>query len=182
MSDRLLEMLREHSYVEGEVRLSSGKVSDFFIDCKQTVLLADGHVAVGERMLEAIGELSATPRAVAGVELGGCSLASAVALISAQRGQGLDAIYVRKTVKEHGSKRALEGDSHLDKGTSVVVLEDVVTTGGSTLRAVASLREAGYDVSSVIAIVDRCEGGAETLRGAGLEFVALYTRHDFVAS
>ncbi len=182
MSDRLLELLKEHSFRTGDVRLSSGQISDFFIDCKQTVLLSEGHLAVAERMLEAIDSLGTPLRAVAGVELGGCPLASAVSLVSGQRGRGLDAVYVRKSAKEHGSRRDLEGDSGLSKGDMLVVLEDVVTTGGSTIRAVQSLREAGYQVAGVIAIVDRCEGGAENIRAAELEFVSLYTRHDFVPS
>lgn len=160
--------------------LASGRESDFFIDCKQTVLLAEGHALVAEKMLEAIDRLPRSPLAAAGVELGGCPLASAVALVSFQRGRALDAIYVRKAAKEHGSKRPMEGDSHLPAGAPVVVLEDVVTTGGSTLQAVEKLRERGFDVVGVVAIVDRLEGGAEAIRGAGLHLEALYTRDDFM--
>jgi orotate phosphoribosyltransferase len=119
---------------------------------------------------------------VAGVELGGCPLASAVALTSHQRGAPLDAIYVRKAAKEHGSRRMLEGDTHLPAGAKVAVLEDAVTTGGSTLRAVEVLRERGYEVVGVIALVDRREGGAEAIEAAGLPFVALYGREDFLGA
>lgn len=177
--DRLLALLREHSFARRKVVLASGRESDWFIDCKQTVLLAEGHALVGARMLEALARLPRRPQAVAGVELGGCPLASAVALTSWQMGQPLNAIYVRKAAKEHGSRRPMEGDSAIAAGAPVAVLEDVVTTGGSTLAAVARLRDAGFEVVGVIAIVDRGEGGAEALRQADLPLVSLYGRSDF---
>lgn len=178
--DRLLELLKERSFARKKVVLASGKESDFFVDCKQTVLLAEGHALVGEAMLAELGALPTAPDAVAGVELGGCPLASAVALTSFGRGTPLDAVYVRKGAKGHGSRRQLEGDTHLPAGAKVAVLEDVVTTGGSTLRAVEVLREHGYEVVGVVALVDRREGGAEAIEGAGLPFVALYGREDFL--
>jgi orotate phosphoribosyltransferase len=179
MTEALLRLLHQHSYQEGEVLLSSGKVSDFFIDCKQTVLLAEGHQLVAEAMHDVLVKRDKPLAAVAGVELGGCSLASAVAMLSHQRGAAWDAVYVRKEPKGHGSSRRLEGDSHLASGAEIAVLEDVVTTGGSTLRAVAQLREAGYQVGAVVAIVDREEGGAGAIRAEGLEFHALFRRADF---
>lgn len=179
--DRLLELLTAHSFARKRVVLASGKESDFFIDVKQTALLAEGHALVADAMLAAIAELPERPRAVAGVELGGCSLASAVALRSFDRapGEALDAIYVRKDVKDHGSRRALEGSSHLAEGATVAVLEDVVTTGGSTLRAVERLRQHGLTVVGVVVLVDRCEGGADAIAAAGLPLIAIYDRRDF---
>jgi orotate phosphoribosyltransferase len=177
--DRLRELLRDRSFAKKRVVLASGKESDFFIDCKQTVLTAEGHALVGELMLDALAELPASD-AVAGVELGGCPLASAVALTSHLRGAPKDAVYVRKDAKDHGSKRVLEGDTRLAPGASLAILEDVTTTGGSTLKAVEKLRAAGYRVSGVIALVDRLEGGREAIEAAGLPFVALYTRRDFL--
>ena len=183
---RLLELLRARSFTRKKIVLTSGKESDFFVDCKQTVLLAEGHALVGALMLDAVLAMPSHPVAVAGVELGGCSLASAVALVSYQRGvktargTGLDAIYVRKQAKEHGSQRELEGDIGLQPNDPVVVLEDAVTTGGSTLRAVERLRGRGLTVAGVVAIVDRLEGGAENLRAAGVHFTSIYTRRDFI--
>ncbi len=179
-SDRLCELLRVHSFARRRVTLASGRESDFFIDCKQTALLAEGHVLVGRVMLEAVRALAQAPDAVAGVELGGCPLASAVAIASFERGRALDAVYVRKDVKDHGSKRSLEGNSHLAAGARIVVLEDVVTTGGSTLKAVEKIRAAGYVVGDVIALVDRLEGGREAITAAGLSLTAIYTRRDFM--
>ncbi|MCL2724563.1 MAG: orotate phosphoribosyltransferase [Polyangiaceae bacterium] len=175
---RLLEMLRERSFARRRVVLASGKESDFFIDCKQTVLTAEGHALAGELMLDALAALPACD-AVAGVELGGCPLASAVALTSHLRGTPKDAVYVRKEAKDHGSKRFLEGNTTLPPGAALVILEDVTTTGGSTLKAVEKLRAADYVVSGVVTLVDRLEGGREAIEAAGLPFVAVYTRNDF---
>jgi orotate phosphoribosyltransferase len=177
--ERLVALLRERSFERKRVVLASGRESDFFIDCKQAVLTAEGHALVGSLMFQA---LDALPRceAVAGVELGGCPLASAVSLTSYLRGRPLPALYVRKEVKDHGSRRTVEGDSGLAPGTAVVILEDVITTGGSTLKAVEKLRAIGAAVVGVIALVDRLEGGADAIRAAGLPLVAICTRRDFI--
>ncbi len=177
--ERLRELLCERAFERKRVVLASGRESDFFIDCKQAVLTAEGHALVGEVMLDA---LSAFPdcHAVAGVELGGCPLASAVALTSFQRGKPLDAIYVRKDAKDHGSRRLLEGNTRIAPGSQIVLLEDVVTTGGSTLKAAAKLRDAGYAVGGVVALVDRLEGGREGIEGGGLSLRTIFTRDDFI--
>lgn len=177
--ERLVELLRQRSFEKKRVILASGRESDFFIDCKQTVLTAEGHALVGELMFDALDGL---PRceAVAGVELGGCPLASAVSLVSFVRGRPLDALYVRKEVKDHGSRRLVEGDRALRKGAPVVILEDVITTGGSTLKAVEKLRSAGAEVVGVVALVDRLEGGAEAIRAAGLPLLSICSRRDFL--
>ena len=180
---RLLTLLTDRSFEKRRVVLASGKESDFFIDCKQTVLTAEGHALAGELMFDALALLTVPhrPVAVAGVELGGCPLASAVAVVSFQRGAPLDAVYVRKEAKDHGSKRLLEGNTRLARGASVAILEDVVTTGGSTLKAASKLQDAGYIVAGVIALVDRLEGGREAIEGAGLKLVALFSRADFMS-
>lgn len=175
----LLELLRERSFRRGTFTLASGRQSDFFIDCKQTVLTARGHLLVGEVMFDALASLPGC-EAVAGVALGGCPLASAVSLISEQRGQPLPALYVRKQTKDHGTKRLVEGDRALRAGLPVVLLEDVITTGGSTLKAVDSLRNAGANVAGVVVLVDRREGGAEALDGAGLAWTSIFRRQDFI--
>jgi orotate phosphoribosyltransferase len=181
MSDRvrLLDLLRERSFARKKVVLASGRESDFFIDCKQTVLSSEGHVLVGRLMLEALADLGGCD-AVAGVELGGCPLASAVALTSHLRGTPKDAVYVRKEVKDHGSRRQLEGNALLPEGARIVILEDVTTTGGSTLKAAEKVKSAGYVVAGVVTLVDRLEGGREAIEAAGLELAAIYTRTDFI--
>ena len=180
MTDRLLEMLREHSFRRGTFTLSSGKTSDFFIDCKPTVLRAEGHVLVGAALMDAALRLAGSLSAVAGVELGGCSLASAVAFHSFTQGRPLDAVYVRKTQKGHGTQRLLEGAAHLPQGARVVVLEDTVTTGGSTLRAVAQIREAGLTVAGVVSVVAGPLRRAAAMAEAQLPYVSLYSRTDFM--
>ena len=179
MRERLLDLLRERSFARKKVILASGKESDFFIDCKQTVLSAEGHALVGELMLAALDALGSVD-AVAGVELGGCPLASAVALTSHLKKTPKDAVYVRKEAKDHGSKRLLEGDTHLVQNARIAILEDVTTTGGSTLKAAEKIRAAGYTIAGVVTLVDRLEGGREAIEAAGLKLVSVYTRKDFI--
>src|SRR5690606_26654254 len=154
----------------GRVVLASGKESDFFIDCKPTVLSAKGHCLVGELMLDALRHLPKAD-AVAGVALGGCPLASAVSLTSELRGRPMPALYVRKEAKEHGTRKLVEGT--VTPGIRVALLEDVITTGGSTLKAIEALRSVGAEVVGVVVLVDRLEGGVENLHREGIEVVAL---------
>jgi len=175
---RLLELLRDRSFARRRVVLASGKESDFFIDCKQAVLTAEGHALAGALMLDALAAMPCD--AVAGVELGGCPLASAVSLTSHLRGAPKDAVYVRKEAKDHGSRRDLEGNTRLAAGASIAILEDVTTTGGSTLRAIEKIRAAGYRVAGVVTLVDRLEGGGEAIAASGAPFRAIYTRRDFI--
>ena len=176
---RLLELLRTHAFARRRVILASGRESDFFIDCKQVVLTAEGHALVGEVLLAALSSLEPCV-AVAGVELGGCPLASAVALTSFLRQAPLDAIYVRKDAKDHGTARLIEGNSRLPAAAPVALLEDVVTTAGSTLKAASKLRDAGCALIGVVALIDRMEGGRQAIEAAGVPFVAIYTREDFI--
>jgi orotate phosphoribosyltransferase len=175
--------LRTHAFERKRVVLASGKESDFFIDCKRVVLTAEGHALVGEVMLDALQSAlagEAPLSAVAGVALGGCPLASAVSLTSFQRGAPLDAVYVRKEAKDHGSRQLLEGATRLPPGARVALLEDVVTTGGSTLQAAEKLRAAGLNIAGVVAIVDRLEGGRDAIEASGLKLTSLYARSDFM--
>ena len=176
----LLELLRTHSYEKKTVTLASGRTSDFFIDCKRTVLRADGHALTSELMLDALRQWPGI-KAVAGVAIGGCPLASGVSTMSHVRGRPLDALYVRKERKDHGSQRMIEGN--FDHGMGVVLLEDVVTTGGSSLRAIEVLRAHALHVVAVIVLVDRLEGGAEAIRRqAGVDCISLFTRNDFTTA
>ncbi len=179
MLDKLVALLRARSYQKRDVILASGARSDFFIDCKQTILTAEGHRLVGELMYKAVSSLGGCD-AVAGVELGGCPLASAVSLTSALKGAPLDALYVRKEAKDHGTQKLVEGDKSLRQGTRVALLEDVVTTGGSTLRAIAKLEDAGAKVVGVVVLVDREEGGCEALSLRGHRVIAIVRKSDLV--
>jgi len=177
--ERLVELLRERSYEKKHVVLASGRESDFFVDVKQTVLTAEGHALAGELMFELLSELPEPADAVGGVELGGCPLASAVSLVSFQKGHGLPALYVRKAQKDHGSKKLVEGDKSLAPGLRVALLEDVITTGGSSLKAVDILESVGARVVGIIAVVDREEGGAETIQNRGISLKRLCRKSDF---
>ena len=178
--DQLLELIRERGFRRGHFVLSSGKESDFFIDCKPAVLLAQGHTLVGKALLGRIADVFGPVSAVAGVELGGCPLASAVAYASFEAGRPIDAVYVRKSTKDHGTRKLLEGAEHLSPGAKLVLVEDTVTTGGSTLRACRAVQDAGFEVAGIIAVVDRLEGAADAIRDAGYAFSTLYDRSDFM--
>lgn len=174
---RLLNLLRSRSISSGRVELASGRTSDFFVDCKQAVLTAEGHALAGVVLLDEV-KVFGRIDAIAGVELGGCPLASAVATVSFMRGCPIDAIYVRKEAKGHGSKRLLEGNDRIPPG-GIVLLEDVITTGASALRAAKRLQEAGYWVAGIVALVDRLEGGREAIEAARIRFRSVFTRADF---
>lgn len=179
--DQLIRLLRERSLKrapEGQpFTLASGKKSMTYLDVRKTALSPEGHMILGAMLFDAAQKLGDV-EAVAGVVLGGCPLASAVSMFSAFMGgfggpKPLPAIYVRKEPKAHGSKNLVEGDS--DGGLKVVLLEDVVTTGGSSLQALQSLHDAGFTVRGVIAVVDREEGGAEEFAKRGIPFRSLTT-------
>ena len=174
----LVELLLERSVAKGPVTLASGRTSQFFVDCKQTVLTARGHVLAGRLMLHELQSLGTNLRAVAGVELGGCPLASAVSFASCIEPPLLNALYVRKEAKDHGTQRLVEGAGDLRSGDAVAVVEDVVTTGGSTLAAVDKLTSTGLSVVAVVALVDRAEGGADAIAAAGIAFRAILRRRD----
>jgi orotate phosphoribosyltransferase len=182
--ERLLASLRERSFARGTFKLASGKTSDFFIDCKRTVLTAEGHALAGHAVLDALATVAASCdggiEAVAAVPLGGCPLAGAAALLAFQRGDPLELLYVRIDRKDHGTEQRIEGGKTLSPGARVVLVEDVVTSGGSSLRAVAALRDAGFVVPAVVALVDRLEGGRQQLEANGLSLHALFDRRDFI--
>jgi orotate phosphoribosyltransferase len=177
---RLLELLRGLAYEAREVTLSSGRKSTFYIDCKQAVLTAEGHFLVGWLVNRLLLERAPEVQAVGGLTMGADPLASAVATVSYLTGRPLHAFYVRKEAKGHGTGQWLEGAKSLHPGMPVAVLEDVVTTGDSALKAIERARAFGLRVSLVIGLVDREEGGREALeREAPL--VTLFSRRDFDA-
>jgi len=176
--ERLGDLLRRHAVRHGTFKLASGRTSDFFVDCKSVVLSAEGHVCTGVA-LGHLAETFAPLHAFAAVPLGGCPLASAASFASSLGPAPIPAVYVRKEAKDHGTGRLVEGAERLE-GKRVVLLEDVVTTGGSSLRAAETLRGAGLEVVGTACIVDRLEGGEEALRAAGIPLCALFTRRDFL--
>jgi orotate phosphoribosyltransferase len=181
---RLLQLLTDRAFQRRAVTLSSGRTSNFYIDCKEVTLDAEGARWVGLLLLERLRAYEhrsgRSVAAVGGLTLGADPIATAVSLTSFLEGAPKPAFIVRKEAKGHGTGRYLEGTSRLAAGAELAVVEDVVTTGGSSLRAVERLREAGFVVRRVFAIVDRCEGGRQHIEAADLELDALYLKSDFM--
>jgi orotate phosphoribosyltransferase len=178
MKQRLLQLLVKHSYIKGEVILASGKKSNFYIDCRKTALLAEGHHLIGTIFLKLIEKEFPQIEAVGGVVLGACPIASAISHYSFIKGNPIPAFYLRKGSKGHGMGKLLEGP--VEKGAKVVIVEDVVTTGGSTLRALESARNEGLDVIGVVALMDRQENqGAEKIEKE-VPFHAIFTKTDVI--
>lgn len=176
---RLLELLTRLSYEQREVTLRSGLKSNFYIDCKQTVLGAEGHFLVGSLMNRVIQDRAPQVEAVGGLTMGADPLASAVSTLSYLAGRPLPAFYVRKEPKGHGTGQWLEGVKSLRPGMPVAILEDVVTTGGAALQAITRAREFGLQVALIVGLVDREEGGREALEKEA-PLVTLFRRRDFV--
>lgn len=175
---RLLALMARLSYEKREVTLASGLKSNFYIDCKQSVLTAEGHFLVGSLMLGLLREKAPGVEAVGGLTMGADPLASAVSTLSYVAGPPLTAFYVRKEPKGHGTGQWIEGIKSLRPGMPVAILEDVVTTGGSAMKAIGRVREFGLNVKMILGLVDREEGGRETLeREAPL--VTLFRKRDF---
>ncbi len=167
--ERLLAELREHALVIGEVVLTSGSTAQYLIDAKRAILRPRGFRALAELVAEQAGEWGAT--AVGGMTMG----ADPIACAALAGGADVKAFFVRKEVKRHGLSRRIEGPL-LDPGDRCMLVEDVVTTGGSTIRALEAIQEEGHRVCGVLAICDRLAGGAEAIeRAAGAPFVALTT-------
>ncbi len=176
---RLLELLRALSYQRREVILSSGRPSDFYIDCKQAILTAEGHFLCGWLVGHLVDRLAPDAIAVGGLTLGADPIASATATLSFLSGRRpLHAFYLRKEPKAHGTRQWLEGDRAVPPGSPVVIVEDVVTTGASTLLAVSRAQEHGLVVRHVIALCDREEGGREAVE-AVVPMTALTRRTEF---
>ncbi|HZJ65056.1 MAG TPA: orotate phosphoribosyltransferase [Kofleriaceae bacterium] len=176
--DRLLELLRRDAFQEREVVLSSGRTSNFYIDCKQVSLDAEGACLIGELFHQVIEQVAPDAVAVGGLTLGADPLATATSLVSFQRGRPRAAFIVRKEPKGHGTNQWLE-TTKLAPGARVVVLEDVVTTGASTLKAIERVRLAGLEVAHAIGLVDRLEGGREAVT-VETPLTTLFTRRDFL--
>ena len=177
MKEELLELLKKDAYKKGEFTLSSGKSSDHYVNCKPVTLTGRGLTLASMMLLEHVDT-----KVVAGMTLGADPLVSGVAVCSALDMRLVDALIVRKETKGHGTKAWIEG-REFPEGTKVTVLEDVVTTGGSAIKAATRLRDVGYKVERVVTIVDRQEDGeaSEFMESAGLELKSLYTLKELCA-
>ena len=175
---RLLTLLRERAFAEREVTLSSGLKSNFYIDCKQVSLDAEGAALIGELFHEIVNAVAPDAVAVGGLTLGADPLATATSLVSFQQKRPRQAFIVRKEPKGHGTGQWIES-TKLPAGAPLVILEDVVTTGAATLKAIERVRAAGFQVLHAIALVDRLEGGRDAVTQHA-PLTTLFTRRDFM--
>ncbi|MEM9944673.1 MAG: orotate phosphoribosyltransferase [Cyanobacteria bacterium P01_D01_bin.36] len=167
----LLDLICEVAYKEGDFTLSSGKKSDYYINGKQVTLHALGGLVVARILL---GMLPPGTVGVGGLTLGADPMVSAVSIAGAYANTPVTPLIIRKEAKGHGTRAYIEGPT-LPEGSPVVILEDVVTTGASALKAVERLRDAGYVVNDILALVDRQQGGEELYTKEGLNFRAIFT-------
>ena len=177
--DRLLSMLAERSARRGQFTLASGRQSTLYIDARLTTMSPDGLALIGPLALAALHEAEWHVHAIGGLTIGADPISYAIAYASAGTASPLRAFTVRKEAKAHGAGRLIEGPFR--EGDRVAVIEDVITTGGSALRAVDAVRATGGTVVGVLALVDREEGGRDALVSAGLPVVTLARASDIVA-
>lgn len=169
--ERLRRLLLERSVRRGDFVLASGQRSSYYIDCRLTTMSAEGQGLIGRLGCKAIREKGWRPAAVGGLTMGADPVAHGVAAASWGTGLVMDAFSVRKEAKEHGTGRVIEGC--FSAGDDVVIVEDVITTGGSARRAIAAVESAGGRVVGVLAVVDRGEGGRALLEREGREVAVL---------
>lgn len=177
---RLIDIIKARSFQSGkEIKLASGRTSTYYFNMKPTMLDAEGAHTIATLILEAIAGMK--PDLVGGLEMGAVPIASAVAAVSRAEGRPVNAFFVRKQAKEHGTQSLVEGLPAGDSmsGKRVVIVEDVTTTGGSAIKAAEALRAEGAEIVGVVTIVDREEGAGDAFAAAGLTLTPLLTLTDF---
>jgi len=180
MKGRLIEIIIEKSFQYHDnppFTLASGKTSNFYFNCKPTTLDPEGMNLIGGILFKMLADADVT--ATGGLTLGADALANALAVISYQQGKPIKAFIVRKDVKDHGTKSAIEGG--VQAGERVVILDDVITTGGSTITAIEKAKGAGLVIDRVIALIDREEGGRENILAHIPRVDAVVTRSEIMA-
>jgi orotate phosphoribosyltransferase len=164
--DELIQFLVRESYVERQVTLASGKVSDYYLDCRPVMFIPRAAFLAGELMLELVTASGVAQ--IGGMAVAAIPVVSAIIAAAYRHDVPLRGCFIRKETKEHGLQKRIEGA--FQPGLRTAVLDDAITTGGSTLDALAALREGGAEVTDCFALVDRNEGGREALAGAGLKY------------
>jgi len=176
-SDRLRGLLAEHALILGNITLSSGSSSDHYFDCKKVTLNSEGSNLVGDAVLDVIQSLPEIPAAIGGLTHGADPIIGAVMMRARERGIHLNGFYVRKEPKNHGTRNYIENAP--PRGSRVVIVDDVVTLGGSVLKAVDLAEREGCIVEAVITLVDRLEGGGDKIKARVKRYIPLYTLDDF---
>jgi orotate phosphoribosyltransferase len=174
--DRLKDLLLERSVRVGNYTLASGAGSSYYVDARRTTMTAEGQCLVGRLGLAAIEATDWVPTHVGGMTLGADPISYAIAHESFAVGRPLDAFTVRKSPKGHGTGQQIEGG--LPEDATVVVVEDSITTGGSTLRVIEIVRDHGCRIAGVLSVIDREEGAAEALADVGIEMISLFTGNE----
>ena len=178
----LMEIIRTLSYEEREVTLASGRTSNFYFDGKQTTLHARGGLLVGKAFWQEVKQFPGPIHGVGGLTLGADPIATATSIAAAFEGESVHAFIIRKEPKGHGTGQWLEGRKNLPAGSRVVIVEDVTTTGGSSMKAVERARSEGLEVVGIVTLVDREEGARENIEGAGQQLRAVLTRTEVVGN
>jgi orotate phosphoribosyltransferase len=178
---RLADIIFTRSFGRGEITLASGRKSDFYVNLKPTMLDAEGAALLAELTLDALANDKVDY--VGGLEMGAVPIAGAIAQLSFMKGKPISAIFVRKKPKEHGAKLSVEGlmKGETLKGKRVVIVEDVTTTGGSAMKAVEVVKDAGGEVVMVFTMVDREEGATEFFKEQNMPFRSLYSAKEFLS-
>lgn len=171
LKQKLIDLIRRLSYREGHFILASGKESSFYVDIKNMSLHPEGAKAIGQLTWQVVEAKQFS--GVGGPTLGADPLATALSLTAFERGQTVPAFIIRKEPKKHGTSQWIEGRENLTPGGELLVVEDVVTTGGSSIKAIEKVRAEGFKVSTLLAVLDRNEGGREALAAIGVKLVAL---------
>ena len=176
---RLVEIIRARSFRRGKIKLASGGESDFYFDMKPSMFDPEGARLIAELMLQELRALNADY--VGGLEMGAVPIIGGICLQSALDGKPVRGFFVRKEPKQHGTRRLVEGLTETESlaGKTVVLVEDVTTTGGSVMKAVEAATQDGGTVAAVVTIVDRLEGAAQNLAQRGIKLVPLCTARDF---
>ena len=180
VKSELKEIICELSYEEREVTLASGRKSNFYFDGKQTTLHARGGLLVGQAFWEEVKKFDGPIDGVGGLTLGADPIATATSIAAQLDGSSVHAFIIRKEPKGHGTGQWLEGRKNLPPGSRVVILEDVTTTGGSSLKAVERAEEEGLVVLGIITLVDREEGAREMIEAAGQVLRTVFTKSEVV--
>ena len=177
---RLRDIIHRRSFGYGDVKLASGRTSHYYFNLKPTMLDAEGAALLAQLTLDALEDERID--AIGGLELGAVPIACAVAQLSHMTGAPIQAFFVRKKPKEHGARLSIEGlmPGETLAGKRVVIVEDVTTTGGSAMKAVETMREAGAEIAFVLSLVDRDEGATEAFAEAGIPFRSLYKAGEFL--
>jgi orotate phosphoribosyltransferase len=176
---QLANLLRTKSLVRGEFTLSSGKKSNYYMDCKLTTLDPQGALLTGYCVLEMLDEMGVKPDAIGGLSMGADPLVTAAGVVSAIEKRPLPGFLVRKKAKEHGRQKQIEGLEN-PRGRKVAIVDEVCTTGGSTQEAIEAAEREGCEVIAVISLVDREEGGSEMLR-AKYNYRSIFTARELLA-